>query len=392
MPRKGKKRKAPEPVSGEEQVGPTNRKSSRVMKPSLKVREVQSPIHGIASEIDEIEDISEQRNDFNEDRVQHLSIQLQEANEKIEELHHQLIQRPSVSNVQYSPPLGNIQSNLNTTQRLQNKIQPNSSHESEPQEVITAALQQLINPQEDDNNEGEQIYSSSYLILGSVVDRKLKEKIWSREYIDLPQLINKEDTDVAVSIHNGGRPSFSIRQNKSSPPGNIFQWLEMFSTFASIYLEKFPMEGPSLFTYMSKIIDLSRKHQGYLWRTYDEKFRRVKKRANFEWHEMRWELIMDSTFPFFKPQQQQPFRDNNNRRFQNERKQTNFDDNIRTPTGFCFGFDKTGRCQNPKQPCKFRHACSICKKGGHWRQNCYQNKQSTGKGPENQPSNNKSTK
>ena len=58
MPRRGKKRKAPEPTS-EEQVDSINRKSSRVTKQPSKLREVQSPIQSIACEMEEIEDISD---------------------------------------------------------------------------------------------------------------------------------------------------------------------------------------------------------------------------------------------------------------------------------------------------------------------------------------------
>lgn len=388
MPKKGKKRKAPEPIQSEI-TDPGTRKSARVSRLPSRLRESinsgqdavdlpdQEEMDQIVIQQSTLEDKS-----TDEERFQDLADQLRQANEKIEILHHQMNKKQSLlePQVKDSDQFDTMKDMMSTSQNRDVQPPLNPVHNtidmaSHAQDIVTNALQQLLQPSEDQNKEGENIYAS-YMVLGSTVDRKMKEKIWRKEYIDLSQLSNKEESPpMAISLLDSGRPSLSLKTPKSAPPSNIFQWLESFSTFSAIYLQKFPTEGPALFTYMSKIIDLSRKHQGYLWRSYDEKFRRVKNIGGFEWYEMRWELIMDSTFPLFKTQQNQPFRETP-RKFQNERKFNNYEENYsRTPKGFCFTFDKTGKCQNSRQPCKFTHACSICKKGGHYRGICYQNKQ-----------------
>ena len=401
-----RKRKLPTSAKADD---PIIRKSGRVSKLPLKLQETPSRMEASHSDPEE----QDQQSDDIRAAVQQLSAQLQSANQKIEDLQNQLGTKETADEQlqQANKRIEDLQSQLSSSQsadlvnhQLKRKDQPfqdvlqlekdvqstpksqNSPYKKdESQEIIANALQQLINPRQDENKEGEQVMSS-YLVLGSLVDKKIKMKIWMGEYIDLSQLKGKEDHSLSVSIQNDGTPSIALKPNKSAPPANIFQWLELFSTYASIYLERFPSEAPAMLTYINRILDLSRKYPGLLWRIYDEKFRQARIFGGFQWHEMRWELIMESTFPIGKSSRPQPFRDNN-RRFQVDAKQTNSTDesNYRSPQGYCFTYDKTGKCQNYKQPCKFIHACSICRKRGHYRLTCYQNKQTNGKSQEPQP-------
>ena len=50
-----------------------------------------------------------------------------------------------------------------------------------------------------------------------------------------------------------------------------------------------------MLTYMVSIVDMHRRHGGFAWRVYDEKFRRVRALVpSMPWHQTNWELAMDA--------------------------------------------------------------------------------------------------
>lgn len=246
------------------------------------------------------------------------------------------------------------------------------------QSILTSALQQMFVPEEED--QGEQLFST-YLQLGATLDLKTKTKIWSKQYVDLSQLTTKDDPSVSVSIQNNGQPSISLKPNKSAPPQNFNAWLQLFSTYAAVYLEKYPSEGPSIMTYIIRILDLSRKYQGYGWRSYDEKFRKIRVQVSVPWHVVRTELLLEcfalstmySNQIQNKMPKKQPFRGEKQFRSGSQFQEGNY----RSPRGVCFTYDKFGKCTNPYKPCKYEHKCTVCDKSGHHRSICRQNATST---------------
>ena len=303
------KRKSKHAAVKEPMAAPV-RRSNRESRPSQRLREVES-LFDVSTLPGRMEEDSSMRNGD-------LTDQLEVAHERIEDLQIQLnAALASQAQQTESSPIVSISNDrssglpststgifqtsvrhgvANDQQFPDDNFQQNSdnntavkmSHQqSQPavnlDQMLSNAMSQIINPQGHDN-EGKKLVSS-YLILGATLDPKVKSKIWSREYVELSSLHQEQmDPAVSVSVQDNGKPSISLRPTKSSPASNFYQWLTWFGTYASVYLEKFPEQASSVMTYMIRILELSRKHQGFLWRTYDENFRRMRSYVDMPWH------------------------------------------------------------------------------------------------------------
>ena len=312
---------------------------------------------------------------------QELFLQLRTAQEQIRVLQEKQEELPVVQTFQ--PQLASNPQNLtptfNTVQQgnslpSTSPFQFNSgtptaeNNDANIQQMLTGTLAHLINPSHQDR-QGETLISN-YLILGATLDPKIKAKIWAGEYVDLSSLQGTADPAVSVSVHDDGNPSISLKTSKSTPPASYFQWLRLFGIYAAVYLQKFPNQAPSMVTYMVRILEINTKHAGYLWRSYDENFRRVRAHVTEEvlpWHRINWDLLLQnmSNGPLSTPNpRNQPFRRN-----PNQTNQTRFDTTNRTPRGICFVYDKQGKCDRPA--CRFEHKCTKCWRKGHPREKCY---------------------
>ena len=116
---------------------------------------------------------------------------------------------------------------------------------------------------------------ASYLVLGATLEPKIKSKICEGGmWISLRCL--RQHTAVSVAMGNNGQPTISLTPVRARPPSSIYEWLRLFGTNASIYLQTHADEAASLMTYMVAITDMSKRHGGYAWRVYDEKFGRIR--------------------------------------------------------------------------------------------------------------------
>ena len=113
---------------------------------------------------------------------------------------------------------------------------------------------------------------------------------------------------------------------------------------------------------MVNILDMHRRHGGFAWRVYDERFRRVRALApSMPWHLKNWDSAMDAIqtvvvhqsdtlqphFRFAQHPNQQP---------------------ARGPSGFCFAYNDTGKCG--RVGCRFAHLCENCGRKGYPRIAC----------------------
>ena len=257
-----------------------------------------------------------------------------------------------------------IQQQINTRQHNAKDL---IDDDGNVQQMLTNAIAQMLNPDAKDN-EGENIVSR-LLILGATLDQKMKARIWSREYIDLTSLADHSSPSVSVSLLSDGKPSIALKPAKTLPPGSFNQWLQLFCTYAAVYLERYQDEASSILTYIIRIFEMSKKHGGYIWRAYDEGFRKVRAFAPVPWHKTNWDLVFNVQTA---ENRNLPFRKNFTPRFQNKGKQT------KESKGICFSFNRSGKCT--RQPCQFRHECTVCNKRGHWKGSCYLRRQGSQQG------------
>ena len=116
------------------------------------------------------------------------------------------------------------------------------------QNLLSSVLQQMT---AQTAVHGEQSAISPFLALGSTLDPKIKAKIWEGVYVELGGLFSPTDRTVSVAVsHDGQQPSVSLTLLRAKPPGNIIEWLRLFSKYKCVYLQTHASEAPFMLTYM----------------------------------------------------------------------------------------------------------------------------------------------
>ena len=132
----------------------------------------------------------------------------------------------------------------------------------------------------------------------------------------------------------------------------------------STYLQKFSKEAPHVFTYIQRIMSLSRTYPNtYIWRLYDERFRRVKQ---FSRH-LPWHLIDQNILQEVRAHlaQVKPGQGQGAARRQPPAAAGAAKNSTDKQPGFCFDFNKVEGCSKPPGSCIFRHQCTKCRKYNH---------------------------
>ena len=97
---------------------------------------------------------------------------------------------------------------------------------------------------------------TSGIPLGAHIPKRIKEKIWANEYINLSALLPKNvDNDLWSVIF---APNTVTLQNQQNVPKtkyilSFYEWNEAFRIFMVIYIQKFPEDAPHMLKYMSTI-------------------------------------------------------------------------------------------------------------------------------------------
>ena len=149
---------------------------------------------------------------------------------------------------------------------------------------VALALNQMLGAGGEETGE----IPNSYFVAGTTVDIKIKKKIWAREFVELGSLMNKPEvgSSVNMSYAPGSNSHLSFTPAKPRQPNNIYEWVQMFVTYAAIYCQKYPSESPQLLTYILRVMGITKSHpSSYIWRIYDERFRRLKQYSlSLPWH------------------------------------------------------------------------------------------------------------
>ena len=192
--------------------------------------------------------------------------------------------------------------------------------------------------------------------LGATLSESVKSKIWAKQYIDLTTMTTTSQSSLSLSM-SGVNPTIALNPAKSTPPDSILTWIRLFNTYASVYLQAHPDEGPAMMTYIVRILDMSRNKKGFVWREYDEQFRRLRARCpSLPWQVVNTTLAWEAMERVEEATKEQPFRRN-----------------AGCPQGSCHKYYNTGHCPN-RDTCIYKHSCSYCGKTGHSKNYCYANK------------------
>jgi hypothetical protein len=98
---------------------------------------------------------------------------------------------------------------------------------------------------------------SDYVPLGTTVPQRVKNKIWSNEFVDFRSLLpSVGEEPLAITVKAGKIELNHASSNRA--PLTINQWTDAFLIFASIYLQKFPTEACNFIKYAFTIREISR--------------------------------------------------------------------------------------------------------------------------------------
>ena len=197
--------------------------------------------------------------------------------------------------------------------------------------------------------------SFSSVPLGSVVDSKLKARIWAGHYIELDLLLGRVvDNPVLIFDIRLQQSSVQTREQAQHRITNISQWTDAFLVFMAIYTERFPTEVASVLKYVQLMRTMAFTTKSNIFLAYDRDFRKLRAHNNMPWNVLHHELFFLLTSrahhaPSVQqkmgfPQRKQPFR-----------------------AGLCYAFVSTGHCRKPL--CPYKHACPPCG-GNHPKSHC----------------------
>ena len=122
------------------------------------------------------------------------------------------------------------------------------------------------------------------------------KEIQSGEFFDLSKLLPKnlslhdEEDNVSLSLENSVI-KVSKKTKASTSITDIEQWTNSFTTYLSVFTDKFPLRSQELLQYLSLIRYAARVHKGLGWVIYDYKFRqKASKNKSLLWSKVDSQL------------------------------------------------------------------------------------------------------
>ena len=220
-------------------------------------------------------------------------------------------------------------------------------------DVVGEAPQDLLFPPE--------MQSFSAVPLGSLVDDRVKAKVWANQFVELELLVGESAPQTMYLLDSAtDRPVVQIRDQPTKKIANIEQWTDAFLIYIAIYTERHPADTPDILKYLQLIRTMSHDSRPSLFLTYDRNFRKLRAHNGMPWFKLHQELfslaarqatvVQTQAFPV----RRQPF----------PKKQPFL---AGCPPGYCYSFASQGRCKNPR--CPYIRSCPTCS-GSHTAAQC----------------------
>ena len=118
--------------------------------------------------------------------------------------------------------------------------------------------------------------SFSSVPLGSLVDSKLKARIWAGHYIELDLLlVGVVDNPVLIFDIRLLQSSVQTREQAQHRISNISQWTDAFLVCMAIYTERFPTEVASILKYVQLMRTMAFTTRSNIFLAYDREFMKL---------------------------------------------------------------------------------------------------------------------
>lgn len=210
-------------------------------------------------------------------------------------------------------------------------------HTGNPEVLVTKPIvfkQNLRKSQSD--------FTSCSLETGSDIPDKIKNQIWSGQYVDFHLLLDNENLKFKFQFEmDGDNPEFHLVQHKKSKPLTMSQWLTAWNKFTAIMCMKTPELGQFLPHHLDLILEMSREKGD--WNFYDIQFRKLVEKGEANWGTTHLELYLKAKLKSVNVQNM-PQR---------------YGSNPRWPQGVCFSYHRGMGCRFGAQ-CKYQHKCFNC--------------------------------
>ena len=135
--------------------------------------------------------------------------------------------------------------------------------------------------------------SFSSVPLGSLVDPKIKAKLWTGQFVELYSLVGEfSESPVLIFDVNNRNPSVQMRDNVSRRTFNVGQWTDAFLVYVSIYIECHPTEVASILKYGQLVRSMAASARNNMCIAYDRDFRKLRAHNNMPWDVIHQELYL----------------------------------------------------------------------------------------------------
>ena len=195
--------------------------------------------------------------------------------------------------------LGLASSVNSSTQEPQESVEPNITAAYD-QHVYVGASQDSVAAAGAQNVPGNSSSFSS-VPLGALVDARLKEIIWSRQYVDLAMLTGDSSARYSVVLDAVAESSsWHLKERSLKKIDTIGSWTDAFLICMAIYVDSFPSEVAQMLKYMQLVRGMA-SGRSNMFLHYDRDFRQLRAANAMNWdvlHQVLYLSLSIHTRPF----------------------------------------------------------------------------------------------
>ena len=187
-------------------------------------------------------------------------------------------------------------------------------------------------------------FTSVSLPLHATVSQKIKEKIWSNEFVDLATVFDQDISFLSDISLNYNSSDPSVITNPRRRFISIEQWTDVFAKYASVVRVKYPESAEALAKYSDAVCSIAKSNG--IWHYYDTQLQKLRQATDMPWDLIQHEL-------YFRPLDQKPS-------FLKRQDFPNFSPPL-PPESSALNSTRGGHCAG----CSFQRACSFCRGNNH---------------------------
>ena len=188
---------------------------------------------------------------------------------------------------------------------------------------------------------GQSSHETPISLITGVSDQ-IRSRIWELKYVELGQLIFKQDTMLRFSPqYHTDSPEVAIHHKASRSIKTVDEWDRAFARFHSILIQKFPHLSESLIAHQQQVRKISSARGD--WAGYDESHRRAVSDGAIKWGQINSQLTIEA---MLLNRQTRPTA----REYTPPSKQV--------PKGYCWSYHSQKGCSRTN--CDYKHQCPRC--------------------------------